>query len=42
MVRAAFLIIAVGAGGLIFARAALDTLIALPGIVAEAESRRGW
>ena len=30
------------AGGAIFARAALDTAVALPGIVAAADERRGW
>ena len=30
------------AGGVIFARAALDTAVALPGIVAAADERRGW
>ena len=30
------------AGGAIFARAALDTAVALPGIVATADERRGW
>jgi hypothetical protein len=30
------------AGGVIFARAALDTAVALPGIVAAAEALRGW
>jgi hypothetical protein len=30
------------AGGAIFARAALDTAVALPGIVVTADERRGW
>lgn len=41
MGRIAMLVL-VCAGGVIAARAALDTALALPRIMAEAECRRGW